>query len=327
MRRRTFITLVGGAAVWPVAARAQSAGLPVIGFVNGASGDASAGNVAAFRKGLGESGYVEGENVTVEYHWLNGDYDRLPALMEDMVRRRVALIATPASTAPSLAAKAATATIPIVFGVGGDPVKLGLVASLPRPGGNATGIDILGGELSAKRLALLHELVPKAVHIAVLLNPSNPANAETTLLNVQEAARGLGLQLRVLNATGSREIDAAFLVIEQEKLDALFVAPDAFFAGRGVQLATLAARARIPSSYADREDVKAGGLMNYNIDLADSFRQVGAYAGRILKGEKPGDLPILQPTKFELVINVKTAKVLGLTVPPGLLATADEVIE
>jgi putative tryptophan/tyrosine transport system substrate-binding protein len=310
-----------------VSARAQQAAVPVIGFVNGASGDASAANVAAFREGLGESGYMEGQNLTVEYHWLNGDYASLPALMGDLVRRRVALIATPASTAPALAAKTATATIPIVFGVASDPAKLGLVASFPRPGGNATGIDILGSELSAKRLALLHELVPKALRIAVLINPANRDNAEMTLRSVEEAARGLGLQIRVLNATSSREIDAAFVAIEEERLDALFVAPDAFFAGRGVQLATLAARARIPSSYADREIVKAGGLMNYNIDLADSFRLVGAYAGRILKGAKPADLPVVLPTKFEFILNMQTARLLNLEVPPQLLALANEVIE
>jgi putative tryptophan/tyrosine transport system substrate-binding protein len=247
--------------------------------------------------------------------------------MGDLVRRRVAVIATPASTAPALAAKAATATIPIVFGVASDPVKLGLVASFPRPGGNATGIDILGSELSAKRLALLHELVPKAVRIAVLVNPANRDNAEMTLSSVEDAARGLGLQIRVLNATGSREIDAAFMTIEEERLDALFVAPDAFFAGRGVQLATLAARARIPSSYADRENVKAGGLMNYNIDLADSFHLVGTYAGRILKCAKAADLPVVVPSKFEFIINMQTARLLGIEVPPSLLAIADEVIE
>jgi putative ABC transport system substrate-binding protein len=214
-----------------------------------------------------------------------------------------------------------------VFGVASDPVKLGLVASFPRPGGNATGIDILGGELSAKRLALLHDLMPKAVRIATLINPANRDNAETTLRSVDEAARGLGLQIHVLNATTSREIDAAFVTIEDERLDALFVAPDAFFAGRAVQLATLAARARIPSSYADRENVKAGGLMNYNIDLAASFRLVGAYTGRILKGAKAADLPVVLPTKFEFIINLQTARLLGIEVPPSLLALADEVIE
>jgi putative tryptophan/tyrosine transport system substrate-binding protein len=327
VKRRDFIAGLGSAIAWAMVARAQQAAVPVVGFVNGASRDASAANVAAFREGLGESGYVEGQNLTVEYHWLNGDYASLPGLMGDLVRRRVAVIATPASTAPALAAKAATATIPIVFGVASDPVKLGLVASFPRPGGNATGIDILGSELSAKRLALLHDLVPKAVRIALLINPANRDNAEMTLSSVEEAARGLGLQIRVLNATSSHEIDAAFVAIEEERLDALFVAADAFFAGRGVQLATLAARARVPSSYADREIVKAGGLMNYNIDLADSFRLVGAYAGRILKGAKPADLPVVQPTRFEFVLNMQTARLLNLEVPPQLLALADEVIE
>jgi putative tryptophan/tyrosine transport system substrate-binding protein len=325
--RRQFIAASLGAAAWSLAARAQQSAVPVVGFVNGASGDASAANVAAFRQGLGESGYVEGQNLTVEYHWLNGDYASLPALMGDLIRRRVAVIATPASSVATLAAKAATATIPIVFGFGGDPVREGLVASYPRPGGNATGIDILGGEIAAKRLALLHELVPSAVRVGLLLNPSNSPIAETTLRNVHEAALALGLQIHVLNATNSREIDAVFVTIEEERLDALFVAPDAFFAGRGVQLATLAARARIPSSYADRENVKAGGLMNYNIDLAASFRLVGAYTGRILKGAKPADLPVVQPTKFEFIINLQTARLLGIEVPPSLLALADEVIE
>ena len=328
MRRREFVTVLGGAAAtWPLAARAQQAALPVVALVTGASEDSSASNKAAFLKGLTESGYADGQNVIVEYHWLNGEYDRLPALMQDLVSRRVAVITTPASSVDTLAAKAATATIPIVFGFGGDPVRQGLVASYPRPGGNATGIDILGGEIAAKRLALLHELIPKAVRIGLLLNPANPVIAETTLRNVQEAAPGLSLQIHVLNATNSREIDAALVTIVQEKLDALFVAPDAFFAGRGVQLANLAARDRIPLTCSDREIVKDGGLMNYNIDLADSFRQVGAYVGRILKGGKPADLPVLQPTKFEFIINLQTARLLGIEVPPSLLATADEVIE
>jgi putative ABC transport system substrate-binding protein len=308
--------MVGGAAVaWPRAARAQRPALPVIGFINGGAANGMAGNVAAFRKGLGEASYVEGQNVTVEYHCLEGQYDRLPALMADLVRRRVAVIATPASQAAALAAKAATATIPIVFAVGDDPVKLGLVASLPRPGGNATGINIFGAETVAKRLAVFHQLVPKAVRIGVLVNPGNAALAETTLRNVEEAARALGMQIHVLNATTIGEIDDAFATI------------DAFFASRGVQLATLTARDRIPASFADRAIVEAGGLMNYNIDVADSFRQVGAYAGQILKGAKPADLPVVQSTKFEFVINLQTAKLLDLEVPPTLLALADEVIE
>jgi putative ABC transport system substrate-binding protein len=327
MRRREFITLFGSAAAaWPVAARAQQGALPVIALINGASEEASAANKAAFLKGLGESGYTDGQNVRVEYQWLNGTYDRLPALVNDLVRRRVAVIATPASNAAALAAKAATATIPIVFSVGEDPVALGLVESFPRPGGNATGMHLFAQEVMSKRLALLHELVPKAVRVGLLLDPANPA-ADSTRRNVQEFGRALGLDIRVLNAAGNREIDAAFAAIAQERLDALFVAADAFFAGRGVQLATLAARERIPASYADREIVRVGGLMNYNTDLADSFRQVGAYAGRILKGARPADLPVMRPTKFEFIINLQTARLLGIEVPPSLLAIADEVIE
>jgi putative tryptophan/tyrosine transport system substrate-binding protein len=249
MRRRTFIAGLGSAAAWPLVARAQRPAMPVIGFVYAGSADAAADRVRAFRKGLGETGYVEGQNVTVEYHWLEGQYDRLPALMADLVHRRVAVIATPSNTPGAIAAKAATATIPIVFGVGEDPVKLGLVASLARPGGNATGINFFTVEVNAKRLALLHELVPKAVRVGVLLNPANGSTAETTSLEVQEAARTIGLQLRVLNATTIGEIDAAFATLAREHPDALFVAPDAFFASRRVQITTLAERDRIPATY------------------------------------------------------------------------------
>ena len=281
----------------------------------------------AFRKGLGETGFVEGQNVTVEYHWLEGQFDRLPALMADLVRRHVAVIATPLNTNGSIAAKAATVTIPIVFGVADDPVKLGLVASLARPGGNATGINSLTSEMVAKRLGLLRELVPRAVRVAVLLNPANAANAETTLREVQEAARVVGLQIHVLNASTIREIDAAFAMLANERPDALFIGGDVFFVSRRVQLVTLAAHDRIPTAHGDRESVAVGGLMSYGTDLADSFRQVGVYTGRILKGAKPADLPVMQPTRFELVINLKTAKALGLTVPQTLQVAADEVIE
>jgi putative ABC transport system substrate-binding protein len=325
--RRDFITLVGAAAAWPLVARAQQPALPVVGLINGGAAETSAGNAAAFRKGLGETGYDDGQNVKIEYHWLDGRYEQLPALMADLISRRVSVIATPASNAAALAARAATATIPIVFGVGEDPVKLGLVASYPRPGGNATGIDIFGGEVVAKRLALLHVMVPKATRVAVLVNPTNSANAQATTQNAQDAARALGLQIHVFHAATSSEVDAAFVAIARDHLDALFVAPDAFFAGRRVQLATLAARDRIPAAYADREIVEAGGLMNYNIDVADSFRQVGVYVGSILKGAKPADLPVVQSTKFEFVINLQTARLLGIDVPPTLLAQADKVIE
>jgi putative ABC transport system substrate-binding protein len=301
--------------------------MPVIGFVNAGSADASAGFVAAFRKGLGETGYVEGENVTVEYHWLEGQFDRLPALMAGLVRRRVAVIATPANTAGSIAAKAATATIPIVFSVADDPVKLGLVASLARPGGNATGVNSFSVEVGAKRLALLHDLVPKAVRVAVLFNPANVPAAEATLRDVPEAARALGLQIQPLNASTSREIDAAFAALARERPDALFVASDTYFTSRRVQIATLAARERIAATYSSRDYVAAGGLMSYGTDSADRFRQTGVYTGKILNGVKPAELPVLQATKFEFVINLKTAKALGLTIPETLLATADEVIQ
>jgi putative tryptophan/tyrosine transport system substrate-binding protein len=264
--------------------------------------------------------------VIVEYHWLEGQYDRLPALLADLVRRQVAVIATPGNL-PSLAAKAATATIPIVFGVGGDPVQLGLVASLARPGGNVTGINFFVNEVAAKRLRLLHDLVPKAVRIAVLLNPANPAVAETTLRDVQEAAPNIGLQIQVLNASTIGEIDAAFASLVRERCDALFVAGDAFFVSRAVQFVTLTARDRIPATYSLRDYVTAGGLMSYGTHIADAFRQVGVYTGRILKGAKPADLPVVQSTTFDFVINLQTARALGIEVPSGLLTIADEVIE
>jgi ABC-type uncharacterized transport system substrate-binding protein len=328
MNKREFITLLGGAAVaWPLAARAQQAAMPVIGLVGGGGGDISTRYVTAFRKGLMQTGTIEGQNATVEYHWLAGQYDRLASLMADLVRRRVAVIATPGSNPAALAAKAATATIPIVFGVGEDPVKLGLVASLARPGGNATGINLFNIEVAAKRLGILHELVPKAARMAVLVNPANTSSAESTLRYIPEAARAIGLQSQMFNASSSDEIDTAFATLVRERADALFVAPGAFFISRRVQFATLTARDRIPAAYAEREIVEAGGLMSYGTDFTDMFRSVGVYAGRILKGEKPSDLPVVQATKFELVINLRTAKALGLDVPPTLLARADEVIE
>ena len=328
MRRREFITLVGGAVViWPLTARAQQPAMPVIGFINGGAADAFARYAVAFRKGLNETGYAEGQNVTVEYHWLEGHYDRLPALMTDLVRRRVGVIATTGSVPAALAAKAATATIPIVFEAATDPVQLGLVASLARPGGNATGINSFVQEVMAKRLRLLHDLVPKAVRFAVLINPSNTSSAETTLREVQEAAPTLGLQIQILNATTIGEIDAAFATVAHERPDALFVAPDALFTSRRVQFATLTARERIPAAYALPELVAAGGLMSYGTDVADAYHQVGIYTGSILKGAKPTDLPVVQSSKFEFVINLQTARALGIEVPPALLSIADEVIE
>jgi putative ABC transport system substrate-binding protein len=327
MRRREFIAGLGGTIAWPLAARAQQPALPVIGFVNGGSAVAFTAFASAFRNGLSESGYVDGQNATVEYHWLGGQYDRLPAVMADLVRRRVAVIATPGGDTTAPAAKAATATIPIVFGVAQDPVKLGLVASLARPRGNATGINFLVGEVVAKRLGLLHELMPKAVRLAVLLNPANAISAETTLPQVQEAARTAGLQIDVFNASTSREIEGVFAIIAGKRPDALFVAGDAFFNSRRVQFVTLATHHRIPAAYADRDFVVLGGLMSYGTDLADMYRQAGVYTGKILKGTKPADLPVMQSTKFEFVINLQIARLLGIEVPETLLATADEVIQ
>jgi putative tryptophan/tyrosine transport system substrate-binding protein len=315
-------------AVWPpqVAHAQQSGAMPVIALLTGSSAEASGGNAAAFRKGLNETGYIDGQNVTIEYRWLEGQYDRLPAAIADLVRRRIAVIAT-VGIPPAIAAKAATATIPIVFGVDEDPVKLGLVASLARPGGNVTGINFFVAELIGKRLGLLHQMAPKAVRVAVLLNPSDATTAETILRGVQEAARTLGLQVQVLKASTSREIDAAFAALAREKTDALFVAGDAFFTSRKVQFANLAARDRIPAAYAHRDYTTAGGLMSYGTNFADTFRQVGVYTGSILKGAKPADLPVVQSTRFEFVINLQTARTLGIEVPPTLLALADEVIE
>jgi putative ABC transport system substrate-binding protein len=301
--------------------------MPVVGFVNAGSLEVSATRAAAFRKGLNETGYVEGQNVAIEYHWLEGQFERLPALMADLARRRVAVIATPAGNYAAQAAKAATTTIPIVFGVGDDPVKLGLVASIARPDGNATGINFFFQEVVAKRLGLLHELVPKAVRIAVLINPANAPVAETMLREVPEAARAIGLQIQVLNASTRREIELAFATIVRDRAEAVFVAPDSFFASRRVQFVTLATRFGIPSSYTSRYDVEAGGLMSYGADVGDMFRRVGVYTGQILKGAKPADLPVLQSTKFEFVINLQTARALGLEVPNSMQLLADELIE
>jgi putative tryptophan/tyrosine transport system substrate-binding protein len=326
-KRRELIALVGGAAAWPLAARAQQQPMPVIGFVSGRSNESSVRFGGAFRKALNETGYVEGQNVMVEYHWLDGQYDRLPLLMADLVSRHVAVIATPGFSNGALAAKAATTTIPIVFGVAEDPVKLGLVTSLARPGGNATGINLLSGEVAAKRLGFLHDLVPKAVRIALLVNPGNPSTAEAMLRDIPEAARALGLQIQVLRAGTSPDIEAAFATLVRDRADALFVAPDGFFTSRRVQFATLAARHIIPAAYSNRSYPEVGGLMSYGSDTLDFYRQAGIYTGQILKGAKPADLPVLQSTKLEFVINMQTARALGLQVPNSLQLLADEVIE
>jgi ABC-type uncharacterized transport system substrate-binding protein len=326
-RRKFLATLGGAAAAWPLAARAQQAARPVVEFLHPGASEIGARDVAAFRKGLHETGYIEGQNVTVEYHWLEGQYDRLPPLIADLIRRPVAVIAIPGSGPATRAAKAATATIPIVFGVAGDPVQLGLVASLARPGGNATGVNFLSEEVAAKRLRLLHELVPKAVRVAVLVNSANAAATENTLRDLHEAAPIIGLQIQVLKAGTTGEIDAAFAMLARERPDALFVGPDGFFSSRRVQFAILAARERIPATYTQRGYVAAGGLMSYGTDQLEMTRQVGVYTGSILKGTKPADLPVLQSTKFEFVINLQTARALGIEVPPGVLSIADEVIE
>ena len=327
MNRREFITLLGGAAAaWPLAARAQQAAMPVIGLLGGASFDASPDELRAFRQGLKDTGYAERENVTIEYRSADNQIDRLPELSVDLIQQRLAVIAA-VDAASSRAAKAATTTIPIAFIVGGDPVSLGLVASLARPGGNATGINFFATELVAKRLELLRELVPAATRIAVLVNPADVAVTESILRDVEAAARAMGLQIQIFKASTSREINAAFAELVRERPDALFVAPGPFFSGRRVQLTQLAALHRLPAAYGLRKYAEAGGLMSYGASLTDAMHQLGVYTGRILKGAKPADLPVVQSTKFELVINLQTAMMLGLEVPPTLLARADEVIE
>jgi ABC-type uncharacterized transport system substrate-binding protein len=331
MRRREFVTLLAGAAalpslLWPLAARAQQPAMPVIGFLGSPSASEWVRFVAAFQQGLKETGYVEGQNVAVEYRWADGRYDRLPGLAVELVRQQVAVIFAAGTAAPALAAKTATATIPIVFANGIDSVQFGLVASLNRPGGNITGVSFLTGDLGEKRLGLVRELLPHVAVGAVLVNPNNP-NAESNVRDAGEAARLLALRFHVLSASTVQDIDTAFASLVQRQIGVLLVSPDAFFLGQRHQFAELAARYAVPTMYNTREYVAAGGLMSYGTSIADAYRRAGVYTGKILKGAKPADLPVEQSTRFEFVINLKTAKALGLIVPPTLLALADEVIE
>jgi ABC-type uncharacterized transport system substrate-binding protein len=328
MKRRELIALLGGAAaVWPLTVRAQQPAIPVVGFLDPRSLEGVANRLRGFRQGLKETGYIEGENVTIEYRWAENQMDRLPELAADLVRRQVAVIIASGGLDAALAVKAATTTVPILFLTGEDPVRLGLVTSLARPGGNLTGINFFNTELVTKRLEFLRELVPKAKRVAVLINPVDATNADSTLKAIEPAARAIGLQIQVLNASTSREIDAAFAIIERDRPDAIFVGQTAFLNSRRVQLAQLAARHMVPASYSGREFPEVGGLMSYGSDIADAYRQVGIYTGRILKGAKPADLPVIQANKFELVINAQTARMLGLDLPAQLLSRTDEVIE
>jgi putative ABC transport system substrate-binding protein len=327
MMRREFITLVGGAAAaWPVVAHAQKA-MPVIGFLHAASLDAYANRLLAFHRGLKEVGYAEGENVTIEYRWADNQMDRLPAMAADLARRQIAVIVVSPSPVTVLAAKAVTNTIPVVFLVSEDPVKIGLVASLARPGGNLTGVNFFNLELAGKRLEVLHDLVPAATRIAVLINPANTGNADSTAQATETAGRAIGLQVQIIRASTGREIDAAFAAMARERPDALFVGGDPLFNSRRQQLALLAARHAIPAAYSSREYPESGGLMSYGADVTDAYRQLGLYAGRVLKGEKPANMPVIQSAKFELVINMQAARILGIAVPQSLQVAADELIE
>jgi putative ABC transport system substrate-binding protein len=327
MKRRAFIGLLGGAAAWPSAARAQQPAMPVIIYFDSRPSDAMADRLAAFRQGLKEAGFVEGENVAIEYRWGDNRVDRLPEIAAELVRRQPAVIVTSGGPTAALAAKAATTTIPIVFGVGEDPTQLGLVTSLSRPTGNLTGVNLLANEVEAKRLELLHQVVPSATRIAVLVNQADARNTETTLREVGGAAGKIGVQIRRHDASTRGEIEQAFAAIERERSDALFVGAAAFLNARRVQLAQLATFYRLPTTYPFREAAEVGGLMSYGPSILDTYRQLAAYTGRILKGAKPADLPVMQATKFELVLNAATARMLGLTLPPTLMAIADEVIE
>jgi putative ABC transport system substrate-binding protein len=327
MKRREFITLLGSAAAaWPVAAWAQPPAMPVVGYLDFYAAEPTGIFLTAFRNGLSEAGYTEGHNVAIHYRYANTDKDRLPELAADLIQHRVAVIVTPFGTAAALAVKAATTTIPIVFMTSADPVQEGLVASFNRPGGNVTGLSIMNVELGAKRLGFLHELIPKALRIAALINP-NSAIAESLIREAQTGASTIGWQVEVVYASTKDEVDAAFGRLGQHRIDAVFISADQFFTSRRVQCATLAAHYRVPAIYSYRAFAEVGGLMSYGPDLPDQYRQLGIYTGRILKGQKPANLPVQAPTKFELVINLQTAKTLGLTIPPGVLAIADEVIE